>query len=134
MPFGYGTPDSSYVPPDTTAPEITIAAPQNRTYYTADVALDFTVNESASSMHYELDGENAVEISGNTTLTGLSYGAHNLTIYATDASSNKGASETITFTIAEETPFSTVLVATASGASAIIIATGLLVYFKKRKH
>jgi hypothetical protein len=81
-----------------------------------------------------LDGEATAEISGNTTLTGLSYGAHSLTVYATDASGNTGTSKTITFTIAEEPPFPTVLVATASGASATIIAIGLLVYFKKHKH
>ncbi|MBN1357925.1 hypothetical protein JW988_04060 [Candidatus Bathyarchaeota archaeon] len=131
VPFGYGTPDPSY---DGTAPEVTVSSPENKTYYTTDIALNFTVNEPVSLMRYELDGENAVEISGNTTLTGLSYGAHNLTVYATDASDNKGTSETIAFTVAEEPPFPTALVATVSGASATIIAVGLLVYFKKRKH
>jgi hypothetical protein len=133
-PVGYGTPDPSYVPPDTTAPEVKVVSPQNITYYTTDVALNFTVNEPVSLMRYELDGENAVEISGNTTLIGLSCGAHNLTVYASDVSGNKGTSEPIAFTVAEETPFPTVLVATASGVSATIIAVGLFVYFKKRKH
>jgi hypothetical protein len=131
VPFGYGAPDPSY---DGTAPEVTVAAPENQTYYTTDITLNFTVNEPVSSILYELDGEATAEISGNTTLTGLSYGAHSLTVYATDASGNTGTSKTITFTIAEEPPFPTVLVATASGASATIIAIGLLVYFKKHKH
>jgi N-acetylneuraminic acid mutarotase len=131
VPFGYGTPDPSY---DGTAPEVTVTSPQNKTYYTTDITLNFTVNEPVSLIRYELDGENATEIAGNTTLTELSYGAHNLTVYATDASGNTGTSETICFTVAEEPPFPTVLVATASGASATIIAIGLLVYFKKLKH
>jgi hypothetical protein len=45
-----------------------------------------------------------------------------------------GVSETIFFTIVEPEPFPTALVATASAASVGIIAVGLLVYFKKRKH
>jgi N-acetylneuraminic acid mutarotase len=129
-PFGYGTPDPSY---DGTAPEITVTSPQNRTYHAADVALNFTVNEPAS-LRYTLDGENAVEISGNTTLSGLAYGTHNLTVYATDAAGNTGASETITFTVAEEPePFPTALVATASGAAGAVIVIGLLAYFRKRQ-
>jgi hypothetical protein len=130
-PFGYGTPDPSY---DGAAPEITVVSPENKTYYTANVTLDFTVNEPVFSAHYTLDGETAVEISGNTTLAGLAVGVHNLTVSAFDAAGNMGTSETVYFTIAEPEPFPTVLVATATGASIAIIAVGLLVYLRKRKH
>jgi hypothetical protein len=132
-PLGYGSPDPSY---DVTAPEIAVASPENKTYYTVNVTLDFTVNEPVSLMRYALDGETAVEISGNTTLAGLAIGAHNVTVSAFDAAGNMGASETISFSVAEEPepePFPTVLVATASGVSVAIIGVGLLVYFKKRK-
>jgi N-acetylneuraminic acid mutarotase len=129
-PFGYGTPDPSY---DGAAPEITVASPENKTYYTANVTLNFTVNEPVFSVHYKLDGETAVEISGNTTLAGLAVGAHNVTVSAFDAAGNMGASETVFFAVAEPEPFPTVLVATASAASVAIIAVGLLVYLKKRK-
>jgi hypothetical protein len=130
-PFGYGTPDPSY---DGTAPEIAVASPENRTYYTTDVALNFTVNESVSSMRYELDGETVCEISGNTTLAGLSYGAHNLTVYAVDVAGNVGASETIYFTIAEEPePFPVATVAVASTAVAAVIGVSLAVYLTKTR-
>ena len=134
IPFGYGTPDPSYVPPDITAPEIAVASPENKTYYTTDMSLIFTVNEPVSSMRYDLDGETVNEILGNTTLNGLAYGAHNLTIYAVDRAGNTGASETICFTIAESEPFPTELAITASVASVAVIGVGLLVYFRKRKH
>jgi hypothetical protein len=127
-PFGYGTPDPSY---DGTAPEITITSPENKTYYTTDVALNFTVNESVSSMRYVLDGE-TFEVSENTTLAGLAYGVHNVTVYAVDTAGNTGASETVIFTVAEE-PFPVAPVAAASAASGALIGVGLLVYFKKRK-
>jgi hypothetical protein len=130
-PFGYGSPDPSY---DGTAPEIAVLSPENMTYYTTDVALNFTVNEPSSWMRYSLDGNTTVEISGNTTLTELSYGSHNVTVYTTDAAGNAGTSETIIFTVAEETePFPTAPVAGASVATVAVVGVGLLLYFKKRK-
>jgi N-acetylneuraminic acid mutarotase len=130
-PFGYGTPDPSY---DGTAPEIAVVSPENKTYYTANVTLDFTVNEPVSSMHYKLDGETAVEISGNTTIAGLAIGVHNVTVSAFDAAGNMGASETISFSVAEEPePFPTTLVAAASIAIVAVAGVGLLVYFRRRK-
>ena len=130
-PIGYGTPDPSY---DGTAPEVTVASPENKTYYTTEVVLNFIVNEPVSSMQYTLDCENAVEISDNTTLTGLSYRTHNLTVYATDAAGNMGVSETIFFTVVEEPePFPAAPVAAASAASAAAVGVALLVYFRKRK-
>jgi N-acetylneuraminic acid mutarotase len=133
VPLRYGTPDPSYVPPDLTPPEIAVLSPENLTYYTVDVVLNFTVNETASSMRVMLDGE-VFEVSENTTLTGFTYGSHNLTIYATDAADNTGSSETVNFTIAKEPePFPTMLVAAASVASIAVIVVGLLVYFKRYK-
>jgi N-acetylneuraminic acid mutarotase len=134
-PIGYGTPDPSYVPPDSTAPEVSVLSPANKTYYTTDIQLNLIVNEPDLWMRYKLDAETVGEITGNTTLTGLSYGAHNLTVYATDDSGNTGTSETIYFTIAEPEPepFPTTLVVAASVATVVLVSAGLLVYFKKRK-
>jgi len=64
------------------------------------------------------------------TLTGLTSGLHNLTIYANDTFGNMGASN-INFTIAK--PFPTAIVADVSGAIAVVTIAGLLVYYKKRK-
>ena len=69
-------------------------------------------------------------ISGNKTLTGLSNGVHNVTVYACDAAGNVGASETICFSV--EVPFPTTMVI-APIASVAFVGTGFLVYFKKRK-
>jgi N-acetylneuraminic acid mutarotase len=130
-PFGYGAPDPSY---DGTAPEVTVSSSENKTYYTTDLALNFNVNEPVSSIRYELDGENAVEISGNITLMRLSFGAHNLTVYATDASGNVGSSEVIIFTVAESEPFLAAPVAAASVAIVASVFAGVIIYFKKLKH
>jgi len=134
-PVGYGAPDLSYVLPDNTAPEVSVLSPENKTYYTTDIQLNLIASEPDLWMRYKLDAENAIEISGNTTLTGLACGVHNLTVYATDAFGNMGISETICFTIAAESElFPTVVVATASVASLAVVGVGLLVYFKRRKH
>jgi hypothetical protein len=121
---------------DTTPPNVSIASPENITYYTFDVPLNFTVNEAVSQITYSLDGEDNVTVAGNTTLTGLSPGEYNVTVYAQDAVGNVGASETIYFNTAkkpEPKPFPTTLVIVTIAAVAVI-SVGLLVYFKKRNH
>jgi hypothetical protein len=127
-PFGYGSPDPSY---DSTAPAIAVLSPKNKTYYNTTVTLDFVINEVASWMGYSLDGLNNVTVAGNTTLTDLSAGLHNVTVYAKDAFGNFGSSETVQFSVADPFPF--VPVAAASVAAVVLVSAGLLVYFKKRK-
>lgn len=128
-PIGYGTPDSSY---DGIAPVITVLSPENKTYYTRDIPLNFTVNESVSQISYVLDDREIVTIGGNVTLYDLSYGTHNFTLFATDIAGNLGSSETIVFTVAKPEPFPTTLVV---GAVASVAAIGavLLFYFARIK-
>jgi N-acetylneuraminic acid mutarotase len=132
-PFGY----VSTVPP----PEITLTSPENKTYCNTSVPLEFSVNKQVFWLWYKLDGENDTEIAGNTTLTGLTSGVHNITVYAADSAGNVGASQTIHFTITPEQqqqdtePFPTVPVAAVSATSAVAVGAGLIVYFKKhRRH
>ena len=117
---------------DTTTPKVSILSLENKTYNTSDIPLNFTMNESVSQTKLSLDGLNNVTVTGNTTLTGLSDGEHNITVYTTDIAGHTGASETVHFSV--KVPFPTALVATASGASLTIVGVGLLVYFKKHKH
>jgi hypothetical protein len=123
-PFGYGT-----VPP-----AVSVASPENKSYSSGEVSLNFLVNKPVVWLGYSLDGIENVTVTGNITLSGLSSGLYNVTVYAKDAFGNIGASETVTFTVAEPEPLPTTLVATASGTSVAIIGFGLLLYFRKRKH
>ncbi len=125
---------------DTTPPTVSVTLIMNEAYTeyeVLEIPLNFTVNESTSRISYVLDNNENVTIAGNTTLTNLSYGEHNVTVYATDDVGNTGASETITFTITAPRPqpevFQTAPLAAASGALVAIVGVGLLVYFKKRK-
>ena len=121
-PFGYGT-----VPP-----AVAVVSPENATYASGNVSLAFTVNKPAVWLGYSLDGQDNVTVTGNATLTGLTSGLHNVTVYAKDEFGNVGASATVTFNVQE--PFPIAPVAVASGASIALIGVGLLVYLKKRKH
>jgi hypothetical protein len=91
-------------------------------------------NEAAARIYYKLDNETLAELSGNTILTGLSLGSHNLTIYAEDDAGNNAASQNIQFTVTDESePFPTTLVAIASGASIVAaVSVGILLYVRKR--
>jgi hypothetical protein len=118
-----------------TVPTVSFLSFENRTFETSDVPLNFTVNQVVSKIAYCLDGQENLTISGNTTLTELPNGEHNITVYATDETGNTGASETIIFNVAKPeppAPFPTTMVI-APIASVGVMGVGLLVYFKKRK-
>jgi hypothetical protein len=114
-------------------PSVSIASPENKTYITFDIPLNFTVSESNSQISYSLDGQNNVTTAGNTTLTALSKGEHNITVYATNVAGNIGASETITFTVAKKPEPFPITIAAVIIASVAVVAPGLAVYLKKRK-
>ncbi len=111
-------------------PDICVSSPENMTYITDSVSLNFTVNEATSWMGYSLDGQNNVTITENTlNLTELSKGSHSLTVYANDTSGDMGKSETIYFTIG------TSLITWVIGAIVIVAVVGaaFLAYFLKIK-
>jgi hypothetical protein len=115
-----------------TPPNVTVLSPHAKTYNTTDVPLEFTINEKSSRLEYSLDGQSNVTINGNTTLTWLPNGYHNVTVYATDEFGNTGVSKIIYFNV--EAPFPTALVVAVSVATVVVVGVGLLVYFKKRHH
>jgi hypothetical protein len=115
---------------DTTPPEISIPYMENETYSAVSIPLNFTTDEPISQAAYSLDGQDNVTVAGNTTLTELGNGFHNVTIYALDSAGNTGVSETICFSV--ELPFPTMLVIVPVAIVAVI-GVGLLAYFKKRK-
>jgi len=120
------------IPFDTVPPCISISSPVHKVYNDSSVQLIFSVYESSSSMSYSLDGQENVTIAGNTTLSELPNGSHNLTVNVTDRSGNTGVSEIIYFSVEVPEPFPTTIVA-ASIASVVIIGAGMVLYFAKIK-
>jgi hypothetical protein len=116
-----------------TPPEVSILSPLNETYDSSEVPLNLAVDKSFSKISYVLDYQNNMTIDGNATLTGLSNGVHNVTLYAWDAAGNIGSSETVTFIVAAPESFPAMFVSAVSVASVVTVGAGLLLYRKKRR-
>ena len=110
-------------------PIITFESHQNATVETSASPLNFTVDHPVTEMAYCLDGQESIPISGNTTLTGLSNGQHNVTVYATDEYGYTGVSDILFFNV-NAPEFPTTLAVTSIAVIAVI-GMGILVYFKK---
>lgn len=118
-------------PYSTTPPKIAVLSPLSQTYNESSVPLVFTIRGKwVNWTGYSLDGKETITVTGNTTLTGLSNGSHNVTVYAKDLVDTE-TSVTVWFNVAAPFPFVPVAVSVAVVA---LVAAGLLVYFKKRKH
>jgi len=135
--------------------KISIHSPQNGTYYSEPVLLNFTKTGHFTwsySYSYVIDEqsvqsatpvENVYDVPVETTvndpdfaaicgwgyLPNLAEGAHNLTLYSVDADSVIFDIETIYFNIGE--PFPTMLV--VASASLVAVGIGLLIYLKRKK-
>lgn len=57
------------------------------------------MSKSTPWIGYSLDGEANVTITGNTTLTNVSYGIHSIRVYTNDTSGNMGSSDIVYFTV-----------------------------------
>lgn len=90
-----------YFAVDTIQPIVTILSPENITYSTSGMALNYTATDaSLDSCWYSLDDGLPVLLPGcaNSELSSLSDGQHNITVYANDTSGNTG-SATVYFTV-----------------------------------
>lgn len=99
------------------------------------LSLNFTVDEPVTKITYSIDNQNNVSIAGNTTLTNLPYGSHNLTVYATNRAGDVGASQAINFTISEPKPFpiSTEIIIASAIIAIVCIGFVFLLYRRHRK-
>ena len=124
---------------DTIPPYISNLSIENATYNMTEVPLIFNVNED-SEISYSLDNQANITMNGNTTLTGLVTGLHNIVVYATDAAGHIGKSQDIFFTIDLESKTSiNSYLNIIDISSIVVIITALLIVapivilFHKRK-
>ncbi len=130
IPVGYGMPYPSYVPlTETTPPKISLLSPLNLTYNESIVSLVFVEDKMVNWTGYSVDGKNNVTFTGNITLTGLSKGLHNITVYAKDTFGNTEASEAV-FNIYYD-PFPTAPVVAVSGVT-VVVVLALIINYRKR--
>jgi len=124
-PIGYGT-----VPPKISI----ISPPENANYSSGNVTLTYTTDKSLTGQGYSLDGQEITAINGNTTLSDIPSGPHNITIFAADTSGNNATSQTITFSIVQPQKQAANSTAIVSGVSVAIVGMGAFFYLKKRKN
>jgi hypothetical protein len=121
---------------DSIPPNVSILSPQNKSYTTANIPIEFTANKSLSSISYSLDGAENITVEGNFTLHNLPDGYHNITVYATDEAGNVG-SQTVTFTVEKPQTgifVSIVIIAVIAVPVAIVcLIAGLSIYRRHRK-
>jgi hypothetical protein len=118
---------------DVVSPRISVLSPQNKTYFTSDIELDYTVNEDTSQILYCLDGKENQTITRSITLTDLAKGAHNVTLYAVDLAGNNVVSKTVFFSVNLPDSFPFMPVVAISAVAGVVVATGIIVYFKRRR-
>ena len=119
-----------------TSPSINFVSFQNGSLTNSSFPLSFTVDRSVPKLTYCLDGQDPVPIRGNTTLTCLSNGQHNITVYATDKFGYVGTSGILFFKVKADSaspPQFSILLAVASVIAVLLTAAGLLAYFRRRK-
>jgi hypothetical protein len=75
-----------------------LLTPENVTYKTSDVPLNFTVDHPTAKTYYSVDNQANDTIDGNTTIPSVANGIHNLTLYVEDFA-GMCASATSTFTV-----------------------------------
>jgi hypothetical protein len=114
-------------------PEIDIIAPLNHTYNESSVQLTFIADKPLGWAGYSLDGQQNVSVTGNCTLSNITNGFHSILVYANGTYDGMGVSQNVTFTVALsptqlEVNFS--LVNVALFAVGLIVAAGIIVYFK----
>ncbi len=126
--------------PDPPTPVPTTISPQNTSYTTDNIAqftlpLCFTINATASWIGYCLDNQSRITIHGNSTLSELSAGPHNMTLFASGTFGNMGISNTTYFSIEPATEPGSLpgIPVTAYVSVAATLSIGLLVYLKKRR-
>jgi len=92
----------AYFTVDTTPPAVAIQSPDNITYSTPNVDLNYTASDNLAlnSCWYVLDGGTITPLPGcgNSSLGPLSNGQHNVTVFADDTGGNQNSS-TVFFTI-----------------------------------
>jgi N-acetylneuraminic acid mutarotase len=122
FPLGYGS-----IPP-----KVSILYPTNCTITNTSFLLQFVSNKLIQPSSYSLDGQLNESIAGNTTLTELSSGTHNITVYVNDTFGNVGTSETVTFDIAKpaEHPLTTVVIA---GVLAVVVVMGIGLLYRRHR-
>jgi len=79
-------------------------APENKTYTSSNLPLNFSLSKTVLELYYSLDNQTNTAITGNTTLTGLGEGPHSIILRATDYAGETFVSERTYFAVDTTAP------------------------------
>lgn len=121
------------------APQISVISPMSQCYNSSSVPLMFLVDRVVNWTAYSLDCQDNVTITGNSTLSLLSNGQHNITVFTGSLLDGLGASEIVIFLVNETSLAKTELLGIVTPAiitTAVIIAvvTVFLAFYWRHKH
>jgi len=86
---------------------ISILSPENRTYNTSEIPLTYTINETCYWTYFTLDGQQNYTDPGNTTLSDVADGTHQLVMYSNYTDSQQTEVLTVNFTVNTTVPDTT---------------------------
>jgi hypothetical protein len=118
------------------APKVELIEPQNRFYTEANLAIVFTLDRRAESYCFSVDGKERVLVTGNTSISYLAKGQHNITSYASDNFGNWVPSQTVNFVIQAsnlEVAYSNEILISIISIAAVGVGIGLFLYRIKVK-
>ena len=113
------------------SPIIEILSPQNETYSSSSVPLNFTVSGTTSWIGYCLDGKSNTTINGNATLSDLPDGTHDLVIYIHDSYGNPEASARIYFAVSAQQVWFLFLEILAGVLVALVVGAVLIMRLRR---
>jgi hypothetical protein len=128
-PFNYSSIPEA-IPDMFIEPKVTLTNPQNTQYAPDNLPISVVPDDHSVGYLYSIDGRDPVSFTGNTTLSGLTEGQHNITAYAIDNFGNLVPSQTINFNIEKMSIFTFEVVALIS---IVVVSVLISLYIKKRK-
>jgi hypothetical protein len=81
-----------------------LLSPSNSTYYSKEIPLTYTIDNSKYAVYYQLDNSRQISLTGNTTLSGLSEGQHTIKTGAYNLSIGMYSVQTANFVIYTTNP------------------------------
>ena len=94
----YSQTSSRTISLDTIKPNIVMTSPQNISYTTSSISLNYWTSETMDWVGYSLNGASNVTITGNTTIT-ATQGSNSIYICGNDSANNMNCTETVYFSV-----------------------------------
>ena len=146
VPWGsIGGSETAYFTVDS-PPKIKLLLPIDESYNGTDIPLCFVDDKPVLWAAYSLDGQGFVPITGNTTLTDVTDGSHELVVYAADLYGNVGNSAIVSFsklpvvapapspnTVYDALENNATLIAGAASVVLVFVMFCVMSYRKRRK-